>query len=207
MSSWVRFAAMMPARRAVPSTSPFFALPLRTRSSVFAASRRGLRRWRSRSVADFAETSTMWASPREPKWVSFFARRATVFTGPMRARVCASAMRASPRQHLSRASGFRRPGRPKCRPWPSRARSSGVKMPLSPTMMRSSGHEARQPLDCGKRGLEGFEIAVVDAEQPRFQTQRARQAHLRRGLRSARPCRARTRRPRVRPRKRRPPRP
>ena len=54
----------------------------------------------------------------------------------------------------------------------SRARSSGVKMPLSPTMMRPGRHEARQPLAGRKRRLEGFQVAVVDADEPRFQAQR-----------------------------------
>ena len=56
---------------------------------------------------------------------------------------------------------------------PSRARSSGAKMPLSPTHDMPGRDVARQPLAGGKRGLEGFQIAVVDADQPRFQAQRA----------------------------------
>ena len=51
----------------------------------------------------------------------------------------------------------------------------GVKMPLSPTTMRSAGTQRRQPLAGGKRGLEGPQIAVVDADQPRFQAKRALQ--------------------------------
>ena len=55
----------------------------------------------------------------------------------------------------------------------SRARSSGAKMPLSPTTMRSARNEPRQPLARRERRLEGLEVAIVDADEPRFQPQRA----------------------------------
>src|SRR5580704_11416295 len=81
ISSWVRLAAMMPAMRAVPSTSPFFASPLRTMSSVFAVINTRPSASATRSVAGLAETSTIWASPRVPRWLSFFALRATASPG------------------------------------------------------------------------------------------------------------------------------
>ena len=55
----------------------------------------------------------------------------------------------------------------------SRARSAGVWMPLSPTITLAGGHARRQPLADRERGLEHLEIAVVDADQPRLQLQRA----------------------------------
>ena len=55
ISSCVRLAAMMPAIRAVPITSPFLALPARISASVVARHRRPRpRRSRSRSVTGFA---------------------------------------------------------------------------------------------------------------------------------------------------------
>src|SRR6185437_4533867 len=71
MSSCVRFAAMMPASRAAPSTSPFAALPLRMRSSVaFFVTTRPSATAR-RPVVGLADTSTMCASPRPVIWLSF----------------------------------------------------------------------------------------------------------------------------------------
>ena len=49
----------------------------------------------------------------------------------------------------------------------SASRSAGEEIPLSPTTMRSARDSRRQPLAGGERRLEGLEIAVVDADQPR----------------------------------------
>src|SRR5690349_10119071 len=73
-SSWVFFAAMMPAMRAAPSTSPFLASPLRTISSVEGCITTRPSATATRSVTALADTSTMRASPLEPRWVSFGAR-------------------------------------------------------------------------------------------------------------------------------------
>ena len=70
MSSLVFFAAMMPATRAMPSTSPFFAVPLRTRSRVAACITMRPLAMAIRWVAGLAATSTMWAWPCASKWVS-----------------------------------------------------------------------------------------------------------------------------------------
>src|ERR1700722_519702 len=64
--------------RAAPRTSPFFASPLRTMSSVLRAISTRPSATATRSVTALAETSTMRASPRPLRWVSFFARFATV---------------------------------------------------------------------------------------------------------------------------------
>src|SRR5262245_33805658 len=75
--SWVRLAAMMPATRATPSTSPLLALPLRTVSRVSAAMTTRPSAIASRSVTALAPTSTMRASPLVPRCV----RRATILPG------------------------------------------------------------------------------------------------------------------------------
>src|SRR5262249_35295776 len=63
---------------AVPSTSPFLALPLRTIASVFGAMTTRPSATATRSVAGLAETSTMRASPRLVMWLRVFPRRGTV---------------------------------------------------------------------------------------------------------------------------------
>ena len=54
----------------------------------------------------------------------------------------------------------------------SRARSSGVKMPLSPTITRSAGTSCARRSRGRERRLERVQVPVVDADQPRFQAQR-----------------------------------
>src|ERR1043165_4132472 len=71
ISSCVFFAAMMPAILAAPSTSPFLASPLRTRSSVLRVITTRPSATAMRWVTRLPETSTMRASPRRFKWVSF----------------------------------------------------------------------------------------------------------------------------------------
>src|SRR5579885_151783 len=63
----------MPAIRAVPSTSPFFAFPESTSSSVTGAITTLPSATATRSVAAFAETSTIRASPFLSRWVSVFS--------------------------------------------------------------------------------------------------------------------------------------
>src|SRR5438270_3362961 len=79
ISSEVRLAAMMPAMRAVPSTSPFLALPETISSSVALVMTTRPSATASRSVAGLAETSTIRASPEAPIWVR--AGPALVFNG------------------------------------------------------------------------------------------------------------------------------
>src|SRR3954466_15001207 len=69
VSSEVRLAAMMPAMRAAPSTSPFLALPETIRSSVALAMTTRPSATAVRSVAALAETSTIRASPDASIWV------------------------------------------------------------------------------------------------------------------------------------------
>src|SRR5690242_11994369 len=70
MSSLVFLPAMMPAMRAAPRTSPFLASPLSTKPSVAGAITTRPSATATRSVAGFADTSTMRASPLWPRWVS-----------------------------------------------------------------------------------------------------------------------------------------
>ena len=59
ISSDVRLAAWIAAMRATPSTSPFFALPLRISSSVAGSMRISPAARATRCVSAFAVTSTM----------------------------------------------------------------------------------------------------------------------------------------------------
>src|SRR5690349_18305463 len=69
ISSEVRLAAMMPAILAVPSTSPFLALPEMISSSVALVISTRPSATATRSVAGLAETSTIRASPLLSMWV------------------------------------------------------------------------------------------------------------------------------------------
>ena len=61
----------MPARRATPSTSPFFAPPCSTRSRVSGDIFHETPRQRPPAPSSaFSDTSTMWAWPSASKWVS-----------------------------------------------------------------------------------------------------------------------------------------
>src|SRR5260221_11143834 len=72
---------MMPAMRAAPSTSPFFALPASTRSSVFAVITTRPSAMALRSLGAFADTSTMRAWPPRPRWLSLDARATASLRG------------------------------------------------------------------------------------------------------------------------------
>src|SRR5262249_62436404 len=72
---------MMPAMRAAPSTSPFFALPASTRSRVFAAITTRPSAMAFRSLGAFADPSTMRASPPRPRWLSLEARATASLRG------------------------------------------------------------------------------------------------------------------------------
>src|SRR5260370_21325003 len=72
---------MMPAMRAAPSTSPFFALPASTRRSVFAVITTRPSAMALRSLGAFADTSTMRAWPPRPRWLSLDARATASLRG------------------------------------------------------------------------------------------------------------------------------
>src|SRR5260221_4599100 len=71
INSEVRFAAWIPAMRATPSTSPFFAFPASTRASDAGFMRIVPAAVATRWVSGLAPTSTIFAAPRSSKWVSF----------------------------------------------------------------------------------------------------------------------------------------
>src|SRR5674476_382162 len=73
ISSAVRFAAWIAARRATPSTSPFSAPPSWIRRRVAACMRMQPQARAMRWVSALPPTSTMCACPRASKWLSFFA--------------------------------------------------------------------------------------------------------------------------------------
>ena len=96
--------AMMPASRAVPSTSPFLASPWRISASVSGRMTTQPSAIAVRLVTSFSETSTMLAAPAASRCVSVV----------MRLRRTESAGRRRPRPPA--ASGSRRRGRCGCRP-------------------------------------------------------------------------------------------
>ncbi|MNR30883.1 hypothetical protein D3C85_1483600 [compost metagenome] len=61
---------MMPAMRAMPSTSPFFALPEAISAKVAGSMTIRPSATAIRWVAGLAATSTIWAWPWASKWVS-----------------------------------------------------------------------------------------------------------------------------------------
>src|SRR5450830_71539 len=69
--SLVRFAAMMAAMRAMPSTSPFLALPETIRARVAGCMRMVPAATALRRVSSLPPTSTIWACPVASKWLSF----------------------------------------------------------------------------------------------------------------------------------------
>ena len=70
ISSLVRLEAWIAAMRAMPSTSPFFALPDFTMSKVAGSMWMRPVAMATRRVSALAPTSTMWAWPSASKWVS-----------------------------------------------------------------------------------------------------------------------------------------
>src|SRR5471030_3180088 len=69
--SLVRLAAMMAAMRAMPSTSPFLALPETIRARVAGCMRMVPAATALRRVSSLPPTSTIWACPVASKWLRF----------------------------------------------------------------------------------------------------------------------------------------
>src|SRR5262249_49899317 len=170
MSSLVFLPAMMPAMRAAPSTSPFLASPLSTRSSVDAVITTRPSATAMRSVAAFADTSTMRASPLLPRWLSLPA------TGLLR---CAGEPLRPAEQgtrgglhiglaHQALANEER--AHPDARKLIEIGRGEDPAFRHHDAVGRNS---RRQPLGGRKRGLEGAQVAIVDADEARAQLERA----------------------------------
>ena len=91
-----------------------------------------------RAVTGLSETSTMRAAPLSSMCDSLLTTVSGARIAPLSV-ARARAACASPRRRRPAASGSRRRERSRRRRCVSRAMSAGVKMPLSPTTMRSSG--------------------------------------------------------------------
>src|SRR5712671_2046579 len=177
MSSCVFLPAMMPAMRAAPSTSPFLASPLSTRSSVEAVITTRPSAIATRSVAAFADTSTMRASPLLPRWVSLPSRatgllrcacepRRPAEEGTRRSRDVALAHQALANEKCPHADGRKI------------IKSSGAEDPAFRHRDTRGGNSRREPLSGRKRGLERAQIAIVDTEETRAQLERALELDL-----------------------------
>src|SRR5215470_16387265 len=172
MSSLVFLPAMMPAMRAAPSTSPFLASPLSTRSSVAGVITTRPSAIATRSVAGFADTSTMRASPVLPRWVSLSSRATGLLRcarGPLRAAEQGTRRRLDiglAHQALADQEGAHARG-PQC------TEIGRGDDPAFRHRDAAGGNSRRQALGGHKRGLEGAQIAIVDADQPRAQLERA----------------------------------
>src|SRR5262245_29163369 len=174
ISSEVRFAAMMPAMRAVPSTSPFLALPETTSSSVALLMITRPSATARRSVAGLSDTSTMRASPEAPIWV----RAGLFFEGlrAMSARACGAGRRLARQQGARCGSDV---GLPHQALADQEGRHTDALEPGEVGLREDAAladHQTvardqwRQRLAGRKRGLEGAQIAVVDADHRRPQS-------------------------------------
>src|SRR5436190_23716478 len=158
---------MMPAIRAAPSTSPFLASPLSTRSSVLRVITTRPAATATRSVAAFADTSTMRASPRLPRWVSF----AIASFG------CGHPRGVTREQRLGGASDIFLPHQAfadqKCRDanlFQASEICEGKEAALADHDVVARD-QRREALGRFESCLEGLQVAVVDADQSRLEPQ------------------------------------
>src|SRR3954449_1450381 len=188
ISSAVRLAAMMPAMRAVPSTSPFLALPDTIRSSVALVMTTRPSATASRSLAGLSDTSTIRASPEAPIWVragpvldldldlaGFVAVGLRAMSARARRALCRLARQqctgrsgnvgllhqALADQESRHADAFE--------PGEIGGREDAALADHQPV----AGDQRRQCFAGRKRGFEGAQIAIVDADHRRTQLQRA----------------------------------
>src|SRR6478736_3535710 len=182
ISSAVRLAAMMPAMRAVPSTSPFLALPETMRSSFALVMMTWPSATASRSVAGLSDTSTIRASPEAPIWV----RAGPAFVLDCLALAGLRAMSARTRRARSltreqRARGGGHVGLPHQALADQEGRHADALEPGEIGGREDAAladhqpfrwDQRRQRLAGRERGLKGAQIAVVDADHRRTQLQR-----------------------------------
>src|SRR6266702_1261677 len=178
MSSEVRLAAMMPAMRAVPSTAPFLALPDTIRSSVALLMTTRPSATASRSLTGLSDTSTIRASPEAPIWVR--AGLAVVFAdlvldGSRAMSARARRMRGVParEQHVGRRGHVGLPHQALAdqegrhanafEAGEVRRREDAALADRQPFRR----NQRRQRLAGRKRGLEGAQVSVVDADHRR----------------------------------------
>src|SRR5690349_8184203 len=165
---------MMPAIRAVPSTSPFLALPETISSSVALRITTRPSATATRSVAGFAETSTIRASPLLSMWVR--APALDGFLGIASARSGGARRLAARQQRPCRRGDI---GLAHQAFADQEGRHADAREPRQVGRGEDAAFADHQPLArdqrCQrlagfKRGLEGAEIAVVDADhrRPKF---------------------------------------
>src|SRR5688572_6860492 len=166
---------MIAAMRAVPSTSPFLALPRAISSSVAFCMTTAPSATAMRSVAGFADTSTMRASPFAPICVSAgsLAERLSAIGLSCRARGLAREQRAGGGRHVRlshQALADEEGGHARARELREIGRREDAALADGNAILRDQG---RKLLAGCKRRLEGAQVAVVDAEQRGAKLQRA----------------------------------
>src|SRR5262249_41216746 len=154
---------------AAPSTSPFFALPARTRSRVFAPITTRPSAMALRSLGVFADTSTMRASPPRPRWLSLDARAIASLRGADPALLANERTRRGLDVAFAHEAFADEQSRNADR---SQVLEIGGRKDSALAHDNAAGRDPRrQALAGGERRLEGLEVAVVDADQPRAQAQ------------------------------------
>src|ERR1700745_147901 len=161
---------MMPAMRAAPSTSPFFALPASTRSRVFAAITTRPSAMALRALGVFADTSTMRAWPPRPRWLSLDARTTASLRGADPALLANERTRRSLDVAFAHEAFADEQGRNADRRQVVEIRGRKDTALAHDNAVRRDLR--RQAPAGGERRLKGLEVAVVDADQPRAQAQR-----------------------------------
>ncbi len=175
MRSAVRLAAMIPARRAVATTSPFFAVPERASASVA-----GCMTMRPSATGEALRH-------RLVRHVDHMGGAARVEVGEARHEAAASvwpAISDSPRSwRVAAATSACRirlsPTRKVAKPdWRSRRQSAWREDAALADEDAIVRHLRREALGDGERDVEAAEVAVVDAEQRRVEPKRALQLGL-----------------------------
>src|SRR5215469_5616815 len=167
----------MPAMRAVPKTSPFLTLPLSTKSRVAGCMTMRPSATATRAVTGLAETSTMCASPRCPRWVRVL--RGAMALG-CRVCACGGALNQRPGRgcHVSRAhQTLSDEKRRNTHAGELRQIAGAVDAAFcndAPVARNMRG----EPLTGPQSRLECFQIAVVDANERRATRERPLQLAL-----------------------------
>src|SRR5262245_47362163 len=186
INSCVFFAAMMPAMRAVASTSPFLAVPVSMSASVSGPIVTKPSARAVRCVTALSDTSTMRASPFSLRWLSLVMGRHQRPL-PTRGRGTRSALVARPQPSLrsgaeQRAGGGGDVGLPHQALADQERMHARLREPLEVGMAVDAAlgdddavlrHPWRQLLGRLKRGVEGLQVAIVDADQAAVEHQRA----------------------------------
>src|SRR5690606_3670646 len=148
---------MMPAMRAAPSTSPFFASPARIVSSVSGFMMTAPSATAVRTVSALSPTSTMLASPDAPRWVSLLMSR--------RDPLSEQRLRGKCHVFLAHQAFADQEGRDvDARQAHAVVMSEDAALADDDLVLRD---ELCQPFRRFERDLEGAQVAVVDADERR----------------------------------------